>query len=261
MSNPNLILTVKLNGTEVWKISRTELPIEKTSALELRPSSSIEFVDSNGLKVVHKLGNHSGWLHLSVRVHPSLALQADCVISKSKKFEPEDFKNGQNIGIRFQPSFIAEKSSMNEQFIGKGLFARGLAFSGTVTPGNLLLSCLCDKCLESFLVQTYHSGFSEMGYFYSESGKDTLLISSRIPGVPSALASVEASALNELESRLPLASDKSHFKYLNSFRCPDCNAPYIDFQQFPDLRASEYYAICFVGHKPTVIEDAARLIR
>lgn len=218
-----------------------------TPSVRVDGLESVEFIDSQGVVHRHGLANASGWSHFSIRVHQNLACQADCVISQSERFDADSFAKSEAIGIRFQPFFLSGAKVQNSEMYGKGLFARGLHFSGTVTPGNVLLSCECDRCKKSFLIHSYHSGFSDSGYFYSDSGKYTITVSNREPGSPAALSDPDPAALANLEARLPLAPDGSSYKYFNPFRCPHCSAPYIDFAAAPALRRAEYYGNYFVG--------------
>lgn len=111
----------------------------------------------------------------------------------------------------------------------------------------MVLSCECDHCKRSFLIRSYHAGFSNAGYFYSESGNYTITVDSHLPGSPAALSDPDAEALAALEDALPSAPDGSRYAYLNPFRCPHCSEPYIDFEANPGLRAGEYYGNYFEG--------------
>lgn len=241
------LLMVLVNGKEACSISTEELPIGKSPSVNCEAGSSVEFIDSEGHKTIHDLGSNSGWFHFSVRVHPNLACQTDCVITDSKKFDENAFKQGKAIGIRLQPFFLSGSSTDTSIFIGRGLFKRGLHFSGSVTPSNTILSCICDSCQKSFLIKSYHAGFSNSGYFYSNSGKYTMIVSDHIEGSPVALSDPNKDALSQLEGELPKAPDGSIFSYLNPFRCPHCSAPYIDFEKYPEERSSEYYGNYFIG--------------
>ena len=245
--NESPILLVSINGKDTCEVYKTEIPCEKTPSVRISAGSSIEFKDSQGVAHRHYLGAVAGWYHLSIRVHPSFACQADCVITDSERFDPEAFAKGAAQGIRFQPFFISGAKVQNEELHGKGLFARGLHFSGTVTPGNVVLSCECDQCKRSFQIRSYHAGFSNSGYFYSESGKYTITVSNSVAGCPAALSEPDIAELSAVEATLPPAPDGTHYKYLNPFRCPHCAAPYIDFQNNPKLRPGEYYGNYYVG--------------
>lgn len=244
------ILTILLNGEEIASVRATDLPCEVTPSRPLQPDAVLEFVDSEGFRHTHSLGALSGWLHLSVRVHASLACQADCVVSDTEAFDPEALLSGQASGIRFQPFFLPGSTADAEALRGQGLFRRGLHFSGTVTPASVRLACECDQCRRSFQVQSFHAGFSGAGYMYSSSGAYTLIIDETVPGAPPALGQADQDSLTRLEAALPPAPDGSRFSYLNPFRCPHCAAPYIDFAAHPEMRETEYYGNTLFGVSP-----------
>jgi hypothetical protein len=249
------LLTIEIDGARIGTVTEDQLPSELKPSVEVRPGSIVYFMSSDGVVHSHYLGDSIGWAHFSVRVHTNRACQADCVIGPTRQFDPEAFGRGDATGIRFQPFFLPGAAVSNEQLKGKGLFARGLHFSGTVTAGNTLLSCECDSCHRSFLIRSYHSGFSNSGYFYSASGKHTLTVSSHLAGAPVALGEPEPVALAALEATLPTAPDGSRFAYLNPFRCPHCSAPYIEFSE-PGSRSAEYYGNYFAGSELLRYEPA-----
>lgn len=243
------LLRVLVNGEEVCEISEGDLPCEKLPSRRLEAGSTIEFVDHSGDSHKHDLGDISGWFHFSVRVHPNKACQADCAITEDEKYDQNAFSEGKAKGIRFQPFFITGAETSNDIFVGKGLFKRGLHFNGNVTNGAISLSCECEHCRKSFIINSFHAGFSNLGYFYSDSGAYTLTVSDRLPGSPAALSTPDESELKELESKLPLAPDGTRFKYSNSFKCPHCKEPYIDFIANPEERAAEYYGNYFPNNE------------
>ncbi|APP76211.1 hypothetical protein [Xanthomonas vesicatoria] len=244
---PAPLLSAQLNGREFCRIAQDQLPCEVTPKMRVSEHSVLRFVDASGQSQTHALGTLSGWFHFSIRVHPNLGCQADCVISAEEHMEPGAFEAGTVVGVRFQPFFLPGASIQNAALHGKGLFARGLHFSGLVTGSNVMLSCICDRCAASFLVHSYHSGFSNAGYFYSESGKYTLTVDDRIASSPAALSDPDPAQLAALEAMLPSAPDGSGFRYMHPFRCPHCAAPYIDFAGNPGLRRGEYYGNYHVG--------------
>jgi len=241
------ILTVLVDGQEITRVHADELPCEKTPSAAITPDSTVSFVDADGRARVHGFGDRTGWAHLSVRVRETKACQVDGIVTDSEQFDPNAYGEGRATGIRFQPFFLPGSPIPDDMFAGKGLFQRGLHFSGTITSGNTVLSCECDRCHKTFLIRSYHAGFSELGYFYSGSGSYTLGVPNRVAGSPVALQEPDPAELADLESRLPSAPDGSRFLYLNPFRCPHCSAPYIDFEAHPDLRPQEYYGNYFEG--------------
>jgi len=229
------------------------LPTEKNPSLRLKDGENvITFTEPNGRNIGHKVAGEEGFIHLSVRVHENYVCQADCAITSKNIYDKDAFERGEAVGIRFQPFFLAGSKTKESELYGQGLFQRGLHFSGTVTPSSISLDCICDKCGASFRIQSFHAGFSDCGYFYSGSGKYTLVVSSFIEGAPPSLGKPNIEALKNLEAKLPLAPDGTTYKYLHPFRCPNCSEPYIDFERSPELRESEYYGNTFFGE--TTIE-------
>ena len=246
-NKPQPLLLVSVNGKELCTVEQSELPCEKTPSLRLEGNALLELRDAQGVAHRHELGGLAGWYHFSIRVHANLACQADCVVSDSSTFDPDAFARGEVSGIRFQPFFLTGAGVGNDASYGRGLFARGLHFNGTVTPGNVVLSCECDRCKRSFRIHSYHAGFSNAGYFYSGSGRYTMTVSDSIPGSPAALSEPDPQKLAALEAALPPAPDGTEYRYANPFRCPHCAAPYIDFAAHPEERRAEYYGNYFVG--------------
>lgn len=183
------------------------------------------------------------FLHSSIRVLDNDAVMIDGIISKNPE-QPSDWKSEDYEAIRFQPFFLNSNEHENQKLIGKGLFARGLHFSGTVTPTGVRTICVCDHCNESFTLQHFHAGFSESQYFYSSDSKQTLVIKySQIPNMPTQLkGSISEQSLGEIEQQLPNPTIGSGtYKYFNSFRCPHFGELFIDFSGNQNARANEYY--------------------
>ncbi|MGV3757871.1 MAG: hypothetical protein ACO1QS_21015 [Verrucomicrobiota bacterium] len=245
------LLTVSIDGKEVCSIATSELPVEKNVAVEIKEAGKeIVFQDGEGKRAIRHLLNETGWFGFSIRVHENKACQVDCVFGPDDKISPERFSRGEISGIRFQPFFLGEAGKMEQEVKGHGLFHRGLHFSGMVTPGNVSLSCVCDSCGKSFRLQSFHAGFSQSGYMYSDSGIYTIIIPDDIPGAPPAMGRADSEAVKRLEERLPKAPDGSSFRYLNPLRCPHCRAAYIDFGKFPQDREQEYYGNTVFGVPP-----------
>jgi hypothetical protein len=239
---PPPILTVLLEGREICRVARKDIPAEVRPTVEIHErDAAIIFAEADGREIVHSLGGRTGWFGFSIRIYPNLACQTDCVFGNTKNLSPEQLRTGEISGIRFQPFFIGQGRSNEEGLKGRGLFHRGLHYSGVITPGSVFLSCICDACARSFLLKSFHAGFSNCGYLYSDSGIYTLTIPDHVEGCPPALGEPDTEGLTALESILPKAPDGTSFSYLNPLGCPHCSAPYIDFKKFPQDRKSEYY--------------------
>jgi hypothetical protein len=251
------LLSVLLNGSEIAAVELGDLPCELTASRRIASESVIEFVDSASRHHDHSLAELSGWTHISIRVHENLACQADCIVTDSEVYQQDALMNGGAKGVRFQPFFLPGSTADEEALAGQGLFRRGLHFPGTVTPGSVRLSCECDYCRRTFHVQSFHAGFADVSYMYSESGAYTLLVDGRTPGRPPPTGKPNMEQLEKLEAALPLAPDRSTFGYMHPFRCPYCHRSYIDFEAHPELREGEYYGNCLFGVDPIRYEPAA----
>jgi hypothetical protein len=256
-NKPKHLVEILLDGKQIAVVTDEKLPVEKQISFQLSKQNPIlAFCDSAGVACEHLLGFEKGWVHLSVRVHLNLACQADCLVSENEKVGETDFQKGLAKGIRFQPFYLPGCKANAAELVGRGLFYRGLHFSGTITQGNVSLSCICDVCRRSFRLQSFHAGFGNCGYFYSDSGIHTLIVADNVEGCPPAMGNPNLEALARLESRLPKSSkDGTAFHYFNSLRCPHCKAAYIDFQKFPKEREIEYYGNYFYGEKPDELKS------
>jgi hypothetical protein len=181
------------------------------------------------------------FFHSSIRVLKNSAIMIDGIISKDQNKFP-NWKDNNFEAIRLQPFFLSDNEQENEKLKGTGLFQRGLHFSGTVTPSGVRVICICDSCQKSFTLQHFHAGFSEAQYFYSTDSKKTLIVPyGQIEKMPNQLQeTIDEKTLEEIEQLLP-KSTNGNFKYYNSFRCPHCSSPFIDFEKHKDIRQNEYY--------------------
>jgi hypothetical protein len=190
------------------------------------------------------------FFHSSIRILNSSAVMIDGIISKSARSHlgnsDKDYE-----AVRFQPFFLSNAEKNNAELIGKGLFERGLHFSGTVTPLNVRCVCICDECKQSFSLQHFHAGFSDFQYFYSTNSKETLIVPyNAIAKMPTQLdKNIDLTILHEVEGKLPKTFD-GEFRYYNSFKCPHCLTPFIDFNKYKEIRPGEYYGNTLINEKP-----------
>lgn len=192
------------------------------------------------------------FLHSSIRILPNSAVMIDGIISRSKS-NPLTWTDPGYEAVRLQPFYLSNKKGENDKLVGLGLFMRGLHFSGTVTPPGVRSICICDRCNLSFTLQHFHSGFSEVQYFYSDDGKETLTVPyGTIENLPHQLQeAIDPKMLEKVEAALPAPLyGKGNFRYYNSFLCPHCQAPFIDFEKNKEIRPGEYYGNTFINIQP-----------
>lgn len=190
------------------------------------------------------------YFHSGIRINSDSSIQMLGYISKNqKKIETYDE------GIRFQPFFLSDREEKNKEMRGKGMFARGLHYSGLESVGDTRLICICDDCQKSFTAEFHYANFSKVQYFYSSNSKETLIVPynnnrEEVPFLPqNEISEIE---LKELEKKLPSTVD-GKFEYYNSFKCPHCFSDYINFRENKELRQNEYYAHYYINQKPKYI--------
>lgn len=190
------------------------------------------------------------YFHSEIKINSNSSIQMQGYISKSQKnIETNDE------GIRFQPFFLSDREEMNKEMRGKGMFARGLYYSGIEIIGDIRLICICDDCQKSFSVEFNQTNFSEEQYFYSSNSKETLIVpySNNREKVHFMLRNeIDEIELKELENKLPRTED-GKFEYYNSFKCPHCFSDYINYKENKELRPYEYNANYYINHKPRYI--------
>lgn len=252
---PESILRV-LHGDElVCSIASVELPVELRPTIPLVPGEALRFVDSarsvRAFDLSSALDDGDRFLHLSVRVSETFVVQADGVLTERADDDPQLALRAGGRAVRTQPFFLPERSEPAPDLRGRGMFQRGLHFAGLITPSNVSLLCLCDRCELSFRVQSFHAGFSDVTYLYCSNRPHVLIVDRGVPDAPPLLSEAEPAAVARFERRLPPCADcGGSFLYLNPFRCPHCLAPYIDFAGHPDERAGEYYGSYLYGGTP-----------
>ena len=190
--------------------------------------------------------------HFSVRLLENDAVMIDGVISKQKDKCP-NWQDNDYEAIRLQPFFLTTADhATSKGIIGKGVFERGLHYSGTITPTTVRVICICDNCNKSFTVQHFHAGFSNSQYFYSDDSKQTLIVNyGEIENLPSQLQKViDDETIADVEKKLPKPTiGTGSYRYYNSFCCPHCLNPYIDFQKNKQIRPNEYYGLKYINDK------------
>jgi hypothetical protein len=119
-------------------------------------------------------------------------------------------------------AFMPECAGDPKELVGRGLFFRGLHFSGTITASYVSALCICDACAKSFRLQSFHAGFGGNAYFYCSNQPHTLMISEYEEGAPPALGQPQdLEALARLEAKLPACAQcGGSFAYWNPLRCP-----------------------------------------
>ena len=242
------VLEVFLGDSLIHRVKREDVPKNERFSFPIpKENASLSFVASSGKTYRHDLQSAVkdgwSWIHLSVMVSDVFGVGADALLGNSDNPPEAEFRTGMADGMRFQPISLPEMEGGEMDLSGQGLFQRGFHKSGVVTPANLTLSCICDFCEKSFRLQSLHAGFEGITYMYCSGGPHTLFALKTYPDAPPVFGPPDLASVERFEARLPECLEcGGNFKYYNSFLCPHCSKPYIDFERFPYLRELEYYA-------------------
>lgn len=142
------------------------------------------------------------------------------------------------ITYRFEKHFL-ERNTKNicqasyERTAGKELESKGLRFPGMTVSSNLRCVGICQKCEKPITFHTYNVSKQFAEPVYSDDGCDVYLLKEKIS-----------------ERRLLTWNktvDGKVFRYYNSFCCPNCGEPYIDYRKYKELKRSGNLACVLLG--------------
>ena len=140
-------------------------------------------------------------------------------------------------GYRMEGHFLACAETAGvvryEMVRGRDLPAKGLKYPGYTTPSNVRLVGICPSCGKSFCFHGYAFYMMQNDVAYSDDGLDCCEI-------------------------LPYDIDKENwvyetegktFRYYNSFNCPHCGTPYIDYKSYPEDKVFGVSGCVHLGRK------------
>ena len=165
------------------------------------------------------------YFQLSVRIAPlgetrSLGVQIDGFFSDtpdSREMTSDDI--GYRIQTHFLPYNAAHEKSA-QTIADKDLVMKGLKVPGYTTPTNVRMIGVCAKCGRSFAFHAYSFYMAQQDVAYSDEGLDVCVISD---------PQIDKGSWSYTE-------DGKVFRYYNSFNCPHCKAPYIDYKSYPNMK-------------------------
>ena len=149
---------------------------------------------------------------------PVPTVQLDGFISDA----PEERKmKTEDIGYRMEGYFMSAGGEAAKQryaaLRGQDLVAKGLKYPGYTTPSNVRLIGVCPECDRSFAFHGYAFYMMQSDVAYSDDGLDCCVIDGPV----------------EHKETWSYATEGKQFRYYNSFRCPHCGTPYIDYGKYP----------------------------
>ena len=212
---------------ERMKDPNNEGPYELIDVISIPVNNPVLSVYEDGVKTreyclqTEKEDFTGKFFHIDIRIvmygePPLLGLQIDGFISDTqeiRKMERDD------IGYRMEAFFLScggsKAKEINDSIAGQDLVAKGLKYPGFTTPSNIRLIGICSECKKSFVFYGHAFYMGQNDVAYSDDGLDCCVISD----------------LDIDKDTWKYETDGKTFRYYNSFRCPHCGTPYIDYQK------------------------------
>lgn len=231
-----------------WK-ENPALPrlLEKEGAMQLTGKEPVITVTEDGVKTreyclqTENDENFDGKyflfdLRIGIMGSPALpVLQLDGSISDSPELRK---MRSDDIGYRMEGLFLScgkeAAAQQYEMLRGKDLEIKGLKYVGYTTPSNVRLIGFCPECKKSFTFHGYAYYMAQNDVAYSDDGLDAFVIREQ-----------DIDKENWTHEQ-----DGKVFRYYNSFNCPHCGAPYIDYKSYPEMKVFGVSTCVHLGRKP-----------
>ena len=246
---------VQVEGTEVhfrsasyfgWQELHPSAQYEKCGVMTLTEKEPVITVFEDGVKTrAYRLQTEGEedftgkYFHYSVRVqilgkYLVPAMQLDGFLSYT---EEERKMTAKDVGYRMEGHILACGGSraqmVREMNRGQDLPPKGLKYPGYTTPSNIRLVGVCADCGESFAFHGYAFYMTQADAAYSDDGLDCCSITE----------------YNIDKDTWSYEEDGKTFRYYNSFCCPHCGAPYIDYKKNPGMKQFGVSGCVHLGRK------------
>ena len=111
---------------------------------------------------------------------------------------------------------------------------KALKYRGLSTTANVRLIGVCPDCGKSFAFHGYAFYMAQTDVAYSDDGLDCCEICSY-----------------EIDKGTwSFETEGKTFRYYNSFNCPHCGTPYIDYKKYPENKVFGVSGCVHLGRKP-----------
>ena len=162
------------------------------------------------------------------------ALQIDGFVSDTP--DSRAMKSG-DIGYRMEAYFLTSGGEASKQryemLRGQDLISKALKYQGYTTPSNVRLIGVCPDCKRSFSFHEYSLYMMQIDVAYSDDGLDCCEIRDY---------SID-------KDTWKCTINGKTFRYYNSFNCPHCGSPYIDYKRFPENKVFGVSGCVHLGRK------------
>ena len=162
-------------------------------------------------------------------------MQVDGFISDTAEDKTMDTND---IGYRMEGYFLASggvaSKKRNEDLRGQDLVMKGLKYPGYTTPSRVRLVGFCPECKKSFAFHGYAFYMIQSDVAYSDDGLDCC----------------EIREYNIDKENWSYETEGKIFRYYNTFNCPHCKTPYIDYKKYPKNKIFGVSGCVHLGRKP-----------
>lgn len=255
-TSENMEIPVKFDGTSIyidsnaflqWKNSNVLTPqYELNGVLPLEDKEPVICLYEDGTKTreyVLQVENNEDFsgkyflisVRLGIQGNPAVPVaQIDGFVSDT----PEERKMTMNdVGYRFEGHFLAcggeEGKQRYEINRGQDLPMKALKYQGYTTPSNIRLIGVCPDCGKSFCFHGYSFYMAQSDIAYSDDGLDCC----------------EIQAYDIDKDTWTYETEGKCFRYYNSFNCPHCGTPYIDYKKHPENKVFGVSGCVLLGRK------------
>lgn len=144
--------------------------------------------------------------------------------------------NTNDVGFRIEARFLefggADGKKIYEESFGMDLVCKGLKASNRTIPSNVRLIGMCPACGKSFAFHAYSLYMAQSDIAYSDDGLDCCEI------------------IEEIDKETWSYEENGKvFRYYNSFACPHCKTPYIDYKTHPENKHFGVPGCVHIGRK------------
>ncbi|MBE7050327.1 MAG: hypothetical protein E7394_06090 [Ruminococcaceae bacterium] len=228
------------------KLSTLPDQFEYNGSIKLSKKEPIISFYEDGVKTVEYCLQTEGeedfkekYFLISVRVGftgnpPTPTMQMDGFISDTSE---ERKMTLNDIGYRMEGHYLVCGGDLSKQrhdaSRGQDLVMKGLKYPGYTTPANIRLIGICPDCGKSFAFHGYAFYMAQSDVAYSDDGLDVC----------------EIVAYNIDKESWKYETEGKTFRYYNSFNCPYCGVPYIDYKKHPKNKVFGVSGCVHLGRK------------
>ena len=211
-----------------------KIPVDALLILNEK-TPSINIVEKNSVALTYVLDNLPDedysekflYFHGYIRYYGEIPvlMGEGIIIENDWEAHPDMFNDFEKTIYRFENYYLGasfDESIKNEymKMRGADLEGKGLRLAGFLTPSNVRCVGICKDCGKTFVFNTKNYNLNHAEPVYSDDGLNTAKLSQKV--------------VDKMNWSITLGGIT--YRYYNSFRCPHCGAPYIDYENNHEMK-------------------------